>query len=109
MPPQERVQPQIPAGFVRHQSFSLLPLKIFKPMSNLVSNVKPFEDIHSGVGSQSLGGSIERTRGIFFNQDQPTEDIIEEMTANFLNRGLKDNETNVMVTPENSGWFIFLS
>ncbi|XP_044505130.1 sister chromatid cohesion 1 protein 1 isoform X2 [Mangifera indica] len=77
MPPQERVQPQIPAGF-------------------------PFEDIHSAVGSQSLGGSIERTRGIFFNQDQPTEDIIEEMTANFLNRGLKDNETNVMVTPENS-------
>ncbi|KAJ0021157.1 hypothetical protein Pint_32119 [Pistacia integerrima] len=71
-PAQERVQPQIPAGF-------------------------PFEDIHSEVGSKSLGGSIERRRG-----NQPTEGIIEEMTANFRNQVFRANETNVMVTPENS-------
>lgn len=63
--------------------------------------MKPFEDIHSEVGSQTLGGSMERRRSV--NKDKPTEDIIEELTTNFRNKVFRANETNVMVTPENSG------
>lgn len=65
--------------------------------------VKPFEDIHSGVGSQSLGASLEKIRVNVANNDKPIENLMQEIRANFINIGFGGNEANGMVTPGNSG------
>ncbi|KAL9421734.1 hypothetical protein AB3S75_034075 [Citrus x aurantiifolia] len=62
----------------------------------------PFEDIHSGVGSQSLGASLEKIRVNVANNDKPIENLMEEIRANFINIGFGGNEANGMVTPGNS-------
>ncbi|KAL5799674.1 hypothetical protein ACOSQ4_032558 [Xanthoceras sorbifolium] len=72
--PQERVNFQEPAGF-------------------------PFEDIHSRIGSQSVGVSIEKLRANLVNNEK---NLMEEIRANFLNNGIRASEANVMVTPGKS-------
>lgn len=64
---------------------------------------KPFKDICSGVRSRSLGVSIEKLRENVVNNDKTTEDLMEEIRANFINNGFKGNDANGMVTPGNSG------
>ncbi|KAF5736546.1 hypothetical protein HS088_TW14G00690 [Tripterygium wilfordii] len=60
-----------------------------------------FEDIHSGVGSQSGGLSIEKLRSNLISNDVPTE-LMEGLRANLMNNGVTIPEA-VMVTPRNSG------
>ncbi|XP_059458695.1 sister chromatid cohesion 1 protein 1 [Corylus avellana] len=62
----------------------------------------PFEDFHSGVGSQSLGVSIEKQRANVVNNDIPTEILMEELRANLMNNGTGLAEVNLLVTPGNS-------
>ncbi|KAJ4726918.1 sister chromatid cohesion 1 protein 1 [Melia azedarach] len=59
-------------------------------------------DICSGVRSRSLGVSIEKLRENVVNNDKTTEDLMEEIRANFINNGFKGNDANGMVTPGNS-------
>lgn len=63
------------------------------------SNVKPFEDFQSGVGSQSQGIPIERQMP---NIDMPVNNLMDELIANLANNGARMTETNLMETPENS-------
>lgn len=65
--------------------------------------MKPFEDFHSGVGSQPLGVSIEKQRANVVNNDIPTEILMEELRANLMNNGTGLAEVNLLVTPGNSG------
>ncbi|KAE7996575.1 hypothetical protein FH972_001286 [Carpinus fangiana] len=62
----------------------------------------PFEDFHSGVGSRSLGVSIEKQRANVVNNDIPTEILMEELRANLMNNGTGLAEANLLVTPGNS-------
>lgn len=57
---------------------------------------KNFEDFHSGVGSQSLN-MPERQR------DALNDMSAEILLANLMRAGFGVNETNLMVTPGNSG------
>ncbi|KAI7986093.1 Sister chromatid cohesion 1 protein 1 [Camellia lanceoleosa] len=66
-------------------------------------NVKPFEDFHSGLGSQSLGVSREKLRTNLKTNEIPTEVFIPGLSNNLGNNGVRVNEANVMVTPGNSG------
>ncbi|KAK9283481.1 hypothetical protein L1049_011727 [Liquidambar formosana] len=65
----------------------------------------PFEDFHSGVGSQSLGLSIEKQRANFDNNEVPAEVFMEELRTNLVNTGARVTEiqANPMVTPGSSG------
>ncbi|KAB1217653.1 Sister chromatid cohesion 1 protein 1 [Morella rubra] len=63
---------------------------------------KPFEEFHSGVGSKSLGISIEKQRTYVVNNDIPTEILMEELRANLTNNGGMIAEATMMVTPGNS-------
>jgi hypothetical protein len=65
--------------------------------------VKPFEEFHSGVGSQSLGVSIEKQRTNVVNNGIPTEILMDELRANLMNNGMRVAEANLLVTPGNSG------
>lgn len=65
--------------------------------------MKPFEDFHSGVGSESLGAPIEKLRRNIVNNDIPTEILMDELRANLMNNGVRLDEANLMVTPGNSG------
>ncbi|KAM4104202.1 hypothetical protein ACJW30_06G139100 [Castanea mollissima] len=62
----------------------------------------PFEDFHSGVGSESLGAPIEKLRRNIVNNDIPTEILMDELRANLMNNGVRVGEANLMVTPGNS-------
>ncbi|XP_065633160.1 sister chromatid cohesion 1 protein 1 [Quercus suber] len=62
----------------------------------------PFEDFHSGVGSESLGAPIEKQRRNIVNNDIPTEILMDELRANLMNNGVRVGEANLMVTPGNS-------
>ncbi|XP_075668054.1 sister chromatid cohesion 1 protein 1 [Castanea sativa] len=62
----------------------------------------PFEDFHSGLGSESLGAPIEKLRRNIVNNDIPTEILMEELRANLMNNGVRVGEANLMVTPGNS-------
>lgn len=70
----------------------------------MYSNVKPFEDFQSGVGSQSLGVSIEKQRAniVDNNIHIPTEILMDELRANLMNNGVGMTETNLMETPGDS-------
>ncbi|KAF3976793.1 hypothetical protein CMV_000048 [Castanea mollissima] len=68
----------------------------------IYSNMKPFEDFHSGVGSESLGAPIEKLRRNIVNNDIPTEILMDELRANLMNNGVRVGEANLMVTPGNS-------
>ncbi|GFY83485.1 Rad21/Rec8-like family protein [Actinidia rufa] len=63
----------------------------------------PFEDFHSGLGSQSLGVSIEKLRKNLNVNELPNEFLMEELRSNLVNNGVREDEANVMVTPGNSG------
>ncbi|PSS32518.1 Sister chromatid cohesion 1 protein [Actinidia chinensis var. chinensis] len=63
----------------------------------------PFEDFHSGLGSQSLGVSIEKLRKNLNVNELPNEFLMEELRSNLVNNGVREAEANVMVTPGNSG------
>ncbi|GFY82084.1 Rad21/Rec8-like family protein [Actinidia rufa] len=63
----------------------------------------PSEDFHSGIGSQSLGVSIEKLRKTVNVNELPNEFFIEELRSNLMNNGVRAAEANVMVTPRNSG------
>ena len=65
--------------------------------------MKPFEDIHSGVGSQSLGASLEKIRVNVLKNDEQIENLMEEIRVNFINIDSRGNDANGMVTPGNSG------
>ncbi|KAL4620809.1 hypothetical protein ACB092_06G182900 [Castanea dentata] len=62
----------------------------------------PFEDFHSGLGSESLGAPIEKLRRNIVNNDIPTEILMDELRANLMNNGVRVGEANLMVTPGNS-------
>ncbi|KAF3433361.1 hypothetical protein FNV43_RR24463 [Rhamnella rubrinervis] len=64
----------------------------------------PFKDFQSGVGSQSLGVSIEKQRKnlVDNNIHIPTEILMDELRANLMNNGVGMTETNLMETPGNS-------
>ncbi|XP_041025455.1 sister chromatid cohesion 1 protein 1 isoform X2 [Juglans microcarpa x Juglans regia] len=62
----------------------------------------PFEEFHSGAGSQSLGVSIEKQRTNVFNHEIPTEFLMDELRANLMNNRVRVAEANPMVTPGNS-------
>ncbi|XP_062157140.1 sister chromatid cohesion 1 protein 1 [Alnus glutinosa] len=62
----------------------------------------PFEEFHSGVGSQSLGVSIEKQRTNVVNNGIPTEILMDELRANLMNNGMRVAEANLLVTPGNS-------
>ncbi|KAI8005869.1 Sister chromatid cohesion 1 protein 1 [Camellia lanceoleosa] len=64
---------------------------------------RPFEDFHSGLGSQSLGVSREKLQTNLKTNDIPTEVLIPGLSNNLWNNGVRVNEANVMVTPGNSG------
>ncbi|CAK9135819.1 unnamed protein product [Ilex paraguariensis] len=74
-------------------------------------NVKPYEDFQSGIGSQSLGASIEKQRANINNNEFPPEILMEELRTNLMNNGVRITlangervtEANLMVTPGNSG------
>ncbi|XP_037495670.1 sister chromatid cohesion 1 protein 1 isoform X1 [Jatropha curcas] len=61
----------------------------------------PFEDFYSGVGSQSLGVSIEKQRNTVVKDDMPMEILMGELKNNLMNNGKKITEAN-LVTPGNS-------
>ncbi|KAG5533540.1 hypothetical protein RHGRI_027657 [Rhododendron griersonianum] len=63
----------------------------------------PYEDVHGGLGSHSLGVSIEKQRTNVNVNEIPTEVLMEELRNNLVNDGVRVNEANVMVTPGNSG------
>ncbi|GMP69488.1 hypothetical protein CsSME_00028727 [Camellia sinensis var. sinensis] len=63
----------------------------------------PFEDFHSGLGSQSLGVSREKLRTNLKTNEIPPEVLILGLSNNLGNNGVRVNEANVMVTPGNSG------
>ena len=65
--------------------------------------MKPFEDFHSGVGSESLGVPIEKQRRNLVNNDLPTEILMDGLRANLKKNGVRVGESNLMVTPGNSG------
>ncbi|KAF2319158.1 hypothetical protein GH714_013636 [Hevea brasiliensis] len=50
-------------------------------------DMKPFEDFHSGTGSQSLGFSIEKQREAVVNDEMPMEILMGELRANLMNNG----------------------
>ncbi|KAI8027314.1 Sister chromatid cohesion 1 protein 1 [Camellia lanceoleosa] len=62
----------------------------------------PFEDFHSGLGSQSLGVSREKLRTNLKTNEIPTEVFIPGLSNNLGNNDVRVNEANVMVTPGNS-------
>ncbi|KAG6765480.1 hypothetical protein POTOM_029523 [Populus tomentosa] len=61
-----------------------------------------FDDVHSGVGSQSLGTSIEKLRTNVVNDGLSMDILMEELKANLGNNGVRMTEAN-MATPRNSG------
>ncbi|XP_024992312.1 sister chromatid cohesion 1 protein 1 [Cynara cardunculus var. scolymus] len=63
----------------------------------------PFEEGHSGVGSGSLGLSIEKPRENIM--EMPSEILMEELRANLMNNGVSGTvaEADMIVTPSNSG------
>lgn len=67
-------------------------------------NVKPFEELQTGVGSPSVGISIEKQRAYVNNNEIPP-DLMEDLRTNLTNLGLHPkevngvNETNHMATP----------
>ncbi|KAL7184262.1 hypothetical protein ACSBR2_026420 [Camellia fascicularis] len=63
----------------------------------------PFEDFHSGLGSQSLGVSREKLQTNLKTNEIPSEVLILGLSNNLGNNGVRVNEANVMVTPGNSG------
>lgn len=67
--------------------------------------MKPLEDHHSGVGSQSFGASIEKLRTKPVNDDIQAEILLEELRPNFMNNVMGLAERNQVVTPGNSGSF----
>ncbi|KAH0995599.1 hypothetical protein GBA52_019463 [Prunus armeniaca] len=65
----------------------------------------PFEDFHSGVGSQSLEPSIDKQRrhsGMTRGNSDPAQVVLEGLTANLENNGLGGTDANPMATPGNS-------
>ncbi|KAH0979423.1 hypothetical protein GBA52_006600 [Prunus armeniaca] len=66
---------------------------------------RPFEDFHSGVGSQSLESSIDKQRrhsGMTRGNSDPAQVVLEGLTANLENNGLGGTDANPMATPGNS-------
>lgn len=63
--------------------------------------------MHGGLGSHSLGVSIEKQRTNVNVNEIPTEVLMEELRNNLVNDGVRVNEANVMVTPGNSGMSYF--
>ncbi|CAK7325907.1 unnamed protein product [Dovyalis caffra] len=61
-----------------------------------------FDDLHSGVGSQSLGTSIEKLRTNVVNDETSMDILMEELKANLRNNGVRMTEAN-LATPRNSG------
>ena len=66
-------------------------------------NLKPLEEINSGVGSHSLEVPIEKQRTFFADKRMPTEIVTEELGTYFMNNGVTVPEANMIVTPGNSG------
>lgn len=72
--------------------------------------MKPFEDFHSGVGSQTVGGSIEMLRTNQNNNNIESEIQRVELAANTRNTevplagayGANFSKTDLMATPGNS-------
>ncbi|ONI24682.1 hypothetical protein PRUPE_2G254800 [Prunus persica] len=65
----------------------------------------PFEDFHSGVGSQSLEPSIDKQRrhsGMTRGNSDPAQVVLEGLTANLENNDLGGTDANPMATPGNS-------
>ncbi|KAI5346926.1 hypothetical protein L3X38_014805 [Prunus dulcis] len=65
----------------------------------------PFEDFHSGVGSQSLEPSIDKQRrhsGMTRGNSDRAQVVLEGLTANLENNGLGGTDANPMATPGNS-------
>lgn len=68
--------------------------------------LKVFQDLHSGVGSQPLGASMEKQRANI-QQDMPTEIpdfLIRKSDPNLVSNGTRVAESGFM-TPGNSGMF----
>ncbi|KAL9402326.1 hypothetical protein Peur_006175 [Populus x canadensis] len=61
-----------------------------------------FDDVHSGVGSQSLGTSMEKMRTNVVNDELSMDILMEELKASLRNNGVRMTEAN-MATPRNSG------
>lgn len=64
--------------------------------------MKPFEDFHSGIGSQSMGVSIEKQRKAVVDDEIPMENLMGELRTNIMDNSRKITEAN-LVTPGNSG------
>ncbi|KAM1095057.1 hypothetical protein ACFX2B_009855 [Malus domestica] len=62
----------------------------------------PFQDFHSGVGSQSSIDKQRPSSGVAKGKNDPTSVLMEGLTANLKNIGLEGNDTNPMATPGNS-------
>ncbi|KAG8644865.1 sister chromatid cohesion 1 protein 1 [Manihot esculenta] len=62
----------------------------------------PFEDFHSGIGSQSMGVSIEKQRKAVVDDEIPMENLMGELRTNIMDNSRKITEAN-LVTPGNSG------
>lgn len=107
--PADRVHYNDSMGFVSH-SINLL-LQCFQNKHSTIDNKfllwKPYEDVHGGLGSHSLGVSIEKQRTNVNVNEIPTEVLMEELRNNLVNDGVRVNEANVMVTPGNSGMSYF--
>ena len=65
-------------------------------------NMKPFEDFLSGVGSPSLGVSIEKQRGANHDNNESQFDILMgSLRTNLMNDNGRTAEA--VLTPGNSG------
>lgn len=96
-------------GFVSH-SINLL-LQCFQNKHSTIDNkfllLKPYEDVHGGLGSNSLGVSIEKQRTNVNVNEIRTEVLMEELRNNLVKDGVRVHDANVMVTPGNSGMSYF--
>ncbi|KAF7132590.1 hypothetical protein RHSIM_Rhsim09G0179600 [Rhododendron simsii] len=103
--PADRVHYNDSMGFVSH-SINLL-LQCFQNKHSTIDNkfllLKPYEDVHGGLGSNSLGVSIEKQRTNVNVNEIRTEVLMEELRNNLVKDGVRVHDANVMVTPGNSG------
>ncbi|MCD7463607.1 hypothetical protein HAX54_050918 [Datura stramonium] len=93
--PAERMDNLEPVRYVRTYD-SLLVLNENHLYLVLIEhlNVKPFEDFQSGVGSPSIGISIEKQRADLNNNKIPPEILMEDLRTNLTNMGLHPTEAN---------------
>ncbi|XP_055831731.1 sister chromatid cohesion 1 protein 1 [Solanum dulcamara] len=63
-------------------------------MGNVEPVRYPFEDFQSGVGSPSVGISIEKQRANLNNNKIPPEILMEDLRTNLTNMGLHPTEAN---------------